>query len=430
MPRKELSEDFPLLFDDGASSSPRKSTINYSEDGNISPSRRRPMSRKSIKNKPPTDKPTFKGKVPPYDMDEKVAFGNQEQVTDPPKDFKTEGVAGFENLNFEETPVPNTSARQPTPKPTSRPPMPKIEPVTHDQARSALREEVSQHFCWGKGPINDMSITNIGASSAFHYTLQTFTEGRSIAWGYDPYDGGEIDGPQNGPAPPVWDVPTVPQRTFQDATLDIPVPHTESLKKCFHCLGHCQIRCHQCCGRGRLKCAACNGSGRKTKSKQVETCSACFGTGRSRCKICVGHGEIDCTICEAVGQLKLFVRLTVTWSAHDGDHIVEKTALPKEFVAGAQGSILFQEEDLLVPPITDFCEESISVGSQGLILRHSEQWKNERILRQRHNIRWIPVSEVRYVYKSNFSTYWVYGLDQQAHSPDYPAKLLWGCTLL
>ena len=44
MPRKELSEDFPLLFDDGASSSPRKSTINYSEDGNISPSRRRCVS--------------------------------------------------------------------------------------------------------------------------------------------------------------------------------------------------------------------------------------------------------------------------------------------------------------------------------------------------------------------------------------------------
>lgn len=53
------------------------------------------------------------------------------------------------------------------------------------------------------------------------------------------------------------------------------------------------------------------------------------------------------------------------WEVHTGDHIVEKSLLPKDKITGAQGSVLFLEEGALVPPITDFCEESISVGSQG-----------------------------------------------------------------
>jgi hypothetical protein len=115
---------------------------------------------------------------------------------------------------------------------------------------------------------------------------------------------------------------------------------------------------------------------------------------------------------------------------HNGEHVVEKSRLPKELVAGAQGSVLFYEEGPLVPPITDFCEESISVGSRGLILRHAEQWQEERVLRQRQNIRSIPVSEANYAYKGELRTFWIYGLDHKAYITDYPASILWGCTII
>lgn len=47
---------------------------------------------------------------------------------------------------------------------------------------------------------------------------------------------------------------------------------------------------------------------------------------------------------------------------HSGDSTLS-------MIMKAQGSVLFLEEGALVPPITEFCEESISVGSQGLVLR-------------------------------------------------------------
>ena len=146
--------------------------------------------------------------------------------------------------------------------------------------------------------------------------------------------------------------------------------------------------------------------------------------------MCVGHGEVDCHVCDATGQLKVFLRLSLKWETRNGDHVVEKSRLPKELVTGAQGNVLFQEEGLLVPPITNFCEESIAVGSQGLIMRHAEGWLDEMIVQQRHNIRSIPVSEANYAYKAELRSFWVYGLDQKAHCPDYPAKMLKGCTLL
>ena len=81
--------------------------------------------------------------------------------------------------------------------------------------------------------------------------------------------------------------------------------------------------------------------------------------------------------------------------------------------------------------------------------------RQERILRQRHSIRAIPVHEVAYLYKDQTKRLWVYGLDHQvcrggtAHSagltdapgrflflqtqvycPDYPATICWGACVL
>ena len=50
------------------------------------------------------------------------------------------------------------------------------------------------------------------------------------------------------------------------------VPHTASVKKCYHCAAYGQIRCPLCCGRGRCNCGECKGTGRvKTKENPYAT---------------------------------------------------------------------------------------------------------------------------------------------------------------
>ena len=64
--------------------------------------------------------------------------------------------------------------------------------------------------------------------------------------------------------------------------------------------------------------------------------AACYGSGHRRCTICVGHGEVDCNVCHSHGKLKMFLRLTMQWEVHTGDHIVEKSLLPKDKITGVR----------------------------------------------------------------------------------------------
>jgi hypothetical protein len=45
-------------------------------------------------------------------------------------------------------------------------------------------------------------------------------------------EGGHIDGPENGPAPGPWDIPTQCEELFKDEKKNIEVPHTASVKVC------------------------------------------------------------------------------------------------------------------------------------------------------------------------------------------------------
>eukprot|EP00039_Didymoeca_costata_P014138 m.225263 g.225263 ORF g.225263 m.225263 type:complete len:411 (+) comp15955_c1_seq5:470-1702(+) len=385
---------------------------------------------KTPRSRSPVETPTFCGEVPDEDVEETETEETQNLTATPPVDWITP-IKGYESMSYHATIVPSPPFSREPPQPTSNAQSPQTTPITHEQARTALLEEVAQHCCWGKGPAQNLGFGQILPSHAFHYTLQTFTEARFGSWVYQPYNGEPIDGLDQGPAPPAWEIPVTPPENFKNDQKITRIPHTSSVKKCFHCIGYEQVRCHGCKGRGKLKCKQCKGTGRmKDKDNLFATCNACYGSGRRRCGRCEGHGEIGCPVCAASGQLHLSLQLSVRWTVHTGEHVVEKTSLPKGLVTEGQGSRIHFEESLLVPPIHDFPEESVSVGSHGLVQRHQQQWTSERILRQRHSVRCIPVSEVNYYYKSEQYTYWVYGLDHKAYVPTYPASLMWGlCTI-
>ena len=60
--------------------------------------------------------------------------------------------------------------------------------------------------------------------------METFGEGRSTSWAFDPYSGQPIDGPMNGPAPGPWDIQASPPQLFTNQKTEIEVPHTASVK--------------------------------------------------------------------------------------------------------------------------------------------------------------------------------------------------------
>ncbi|ELT93536.1 hypothetical protein CAPTEDRAFT_214720, partial [Capitella teleta] len=114
--------------------------------------------------------------------------------------------------------------------PPERGPITSVPVINEEQAREALQQFVSQHCCYGKGPVRQMTFRDLKSSSAFHYMLETFSESRSTTWAYEPFVGQAIDGPQYGPAPGPWDIQAEPQVKFQDAEKHLEVPHTASVK--------------------------------------------------------------------------------------------------------------------------------------------------------------------------------------------------------
>eukprot|EP00051_Salpingoeca_urceolata_P028356 m.486417 g.486417 ORF g.486417 m.486417 type:complete len:444 (+) comp24399_c0_seq1:578-1909(+) len=381
----------------------------------------------------PVEKPTFKGEVPEVDMDESARTTAPEPSA-PPLDIFTK-FQGYEHVSLAPTPFAPPPVAVSAATASSRPPMPPVQALSQEVTRKALLEEVGQHCCWGRAPAEDSVFSEIKASHAFHYQLETFTERRVTELAFEPYYGQPIDGPDNGTAPGPWDIVATPHVNYKPSSQTFQVPHTAVVKPCYHCIGLCQVRCHVCCGRGRLRCSQCRGQGFKhVKDKQGhshrETCSRCFGMGRRRCSTCIGHGQVNCPVCSARGQLKTYIKLTVTWYNHVNDHMVEKTELPDQLALDASGTLLYEEEGSRLHPVSNFPEDSVNTGSHGLISRHSQAWSDERILCQRHRIRSIPVYEAHMMHRDKRHRFWVYGLDQKVHAPDYPAKLCWGCSVM
>jgi len=128
--------------------------------------------------------------------------------------------------------------------------------------------------------------------------------------------------------------------------------------------------------------------------------------------------------------LRWFIQLTITWTNHKQDHVVEKTALPDELIKTVSGQMAFTETQPRVWPINHFPDQEINSASNALVSSHGTKFPSERILMQRHQVRIVPVTEVDYVYKERQSSFFVYGFEHKVFAPDYPAKCCCGCSVL
>lgn len=265
-----------------------------------------------------------------------------------------------------------------------------------------------------------MTVTDIVASTSYHYRLETFTEARRYYWKYVPYTGQLIDGPENGPAPAVWSIAIAPASPFTDCTLLVEVPHTAYLRPCFKCHSTGYVTCWQCRGSTRFRCTACSGRGSTSFGTERQMCFRCGGSGTVACRTCNGTGRVICSQCNAAGQLKFFIELEIKFTNNMDDAVIGQSQLPENLVAASAGDVLFSHEDFRLPPIIGFVEPRVNEASIVLIEKHRTAWPGQRLLRQRHCLRAVPVFDVTATFKERPFTFVVYGNSRDVYAPTYP----------
>ena len=97
---------------------------------------------------------------------------------------------------------------------------------------------------------------------------------------------------------------------------------------------------------------------------------------------CLGCGRLQCKVCNTRGQLKFYIKLTVTWTTHKNDHVVERTALPEQLICGAEGRVAFKEQRPRVAPVITFPDQAVNEASRQLIRSHSASFPTQKILMQ------------------------------------------------
>jgi len=314
--------------------------------------------------------------------------------------------------------------------PTAPPPPPAYEMTSHDAAAwamsvmiseedalQALRKHAQSLCCWGEGPIDQMAVKSRTSSTAYKYSIDTWTESRTTSWKHEPYQGGPVDGQFNGVPPASWSIPVQKPPDFVDQIHEVRVPHTENVRCCQPCQGRGRTRCWSCHGMGHRDCHSCH-HGQKSDGSRCHSCV----NGRKMCNTCWGRGWVRCRCCHGAGQLKHFIELKVEFKTHNEQYVYETTDLPDDLILKAQGNQVFAEAADRIGPITNFSVAEINQNSSRLVTAHASNWPMERMWKQRQKLDSVPVFEIAYDYKGSDGRFWVYGEDKLAYSDDYPAQ--------
>lgn len=167
-------------------------------------------------------------------------------------------------------------------------------------------------------------------------------EKRRTEWVHRPYEGGMIDGPNNGIAPQPWDIAVQMPQLFEEDEVEVPVPHTEYAQQCSDCFGRGRVQCKHCKGRGRDECTWCDGRGQERRGDETVRCTHCNGEGRVRCTWCDGDGMVRCKTCKGNGNIVMFVKLTVTFTNHVDNQVIDASGMPADMVRDASGTLMCQ----------------------------------------------------------------------------------------
>lgn len=306
-----------------------------------------------------------------------------------------------------------------------------VDGINADEAKAALIEYADSKCCYGTSAAQNLCITSIENSSAYHYVLETHSEGRKAAWTFEPYDGEPIPAYSLIPAP--WDVVISPPERFTEEKRKVPILETRTVKTCHKCNGHGRCRCSHCHGSRKTSCSSCGGSGRKSmgSSSSSDRCLFCHGSGRRTCTWCHGTGKRTCPLCNGKMLLVHFILLQVQWTHWKSHHVIESLDIPEKFIKKVSGDTAFFQENIAVPAVADFWIPGVNEGSAKLVNEHLTEVNKSlhRIIWQRHTVSIIPIAEVQYAWKESHRKFFVFGSEKKVFAPQYPQRCCCCCSI-
>ena len=145
-----------------------------------------------------------------------------------------------------------------------------------------------------------------------------------------------------------------------------------------------------------------------------------------------GGGTLDCPECEGSSELLCFIQLRISWQCHTSDWFTDHSSLPNILLSDASGQVAYEEEGERVFPVESFDDEVIKMASAQLVSSHASKFPEEKILRQRHQVRVVPVTKVNYEWKGRTRSFFVYGYENKVYLPNnsYPQAYCWGCSIM
>lgn len=155
------------------------------------------------------------------------------------------------------------------------------------------------------------------------------------------------------------------------------------------------------------------------------------GHGQQDCTKCGSKGKVNCNTCEGHGQIRCYIQLSITWKTNTAEHIIERLDLPTDLIRDVSGQVAYEEEAPRVKPIDAFGENlGIKEASTSLVFNHLNSFSDHKVIRQRHQVRIVPVTKVTYEWKGKAHVFFVYGYENKSYVPKYPQKCCWGCQIL
>ena len=310
--------------------------------------------------------------------------------------------------------------------------------LNEEQVRNALMHHVSDKSCWGSGAARDLKIVKIEMSSSYHYHIETFTEKRESSWTFttlsdSSHSMGQMTGnmPMGQPPGP-WDIAVQPEKLFKETEQKIEVPFTSNIRPCHSGCFNGRARCPTCEGIGNNNCTSCDGKGLRTQADEsTAKCDSCNGTGRTKCTVCGGDGRVKCKTCNGTGSLRYFIELIVKFEVHDDDVVTDSAGLKKKYVTKVDGKIAVKDEGFRVVPFYNFPDQKIAEASKDLVEKHASKWPMERILKQKHFVKVVPIATVHWEYKNDNGIFYVYGdeSDRRVYFNDYPMRICYCCSI-
>ena len=127
---------------------------------------------------------------------------------------------------------------------------------------------------------------------------------------------------------------------------------------------------------------------------------------------------MSCATCDGSTNILCFIQLSISWRINTSEHITDKLDIPDDLIRDVSGQVAFEEEKLMVGGVETVDDDVIKMASAQLVASHASKFPEEKILRQRHQVRVVPVTKVNYEWKGKTRSFFVYGYENKVHLPD------------